>query len=1008
MIGKRQRIAGRYLLETEIGSGGMGVVWRAHDERLGRDVAVKLLAANTLGNDVARARLVREARAAGRLQHEGIVHVYDVGETEDGGAFLVMELISGHGLRDWIADGQLSLVERIELVIAIAAALQCAHELGVVHRDVKPDNVLVRTNNRPVLLDFGLAKPIATPLVETSKGEESLRLTGTGNIVGTPAYLAPEQVKGETVGAAADQFSLAVMTFELLTGRLPWNGKTVIEVIASMLHDQPLSAEDLVPELPAGLDAVLHRAMSKPAGERFPSVAEFVDALRALFPEAAGPRLSSLPPPSPRARPSLRDLHGRLGSAETGVAKKVVSAPTSARNRLHWFAVLLLGIAALIGIGIAAERNRHATVAPSARALPTPAALPADAVVACPLFKVSGELPDPASGWLSAAAAALACDRVQVLRGGASDRTLAPAELIDGIPREPNEDAPADAFEAPGLVERTTAAAKQRAAAYIEGAVNKAPLEFSVELTLRAKDGRELARSRARGDELFEAISSVVREMRAAFGNGSASSFQKEWLRVDTTEAALDVLDVTTALLVETDLATIRACERAGRQRALKPEMAYLIRAVCHERLKRAPLPDEPPPVDTSSTGALVTTISAQRTRGGPEATKKRVDQLRAAEPALKSGDERAILLATAAELLYNIGDLAGAQSAARVAGQAAPKLVDPRGTPWHRLAYAAQFDRAIARVHAAWIPWEPIVMMNGMPRDGDLASRAKLHSRAAVLCQRGFYAAAYGEVLAARGKTEEARNIAERLDDDYLRVRAYVGDTQYRRGLELATRALAELPAEDLNAGKAFRLAAAGAEAARYLGRPAKFVDDLVRRFIEAEPPHVRVGVAPFFSLIYACLEAPKPVAGRCVARLRQLYQRGDFGGVVSTAPLVIDGAERWIAGDAAGAAKAWRPMLRQGAHVGQAPFRHVLAAAFDRASMTELATAVDAPFVQLVEHQDAVDLAFARAALRAQKAGDLEQARKLARACVARWQHADDDVPLRKEMQALLTRAH
>jgi eukaryotic-like serine/threonine-protein kinase len=164
MIGKGQRIAGRYLLDSEIGAGAMGVVWRARDERLGRDVAVKLLAAKAVGNEVARARLVREARAAGRLQHEGIVHIYDVGETDDGGAFLVMELVSGHTLRAWLDEGKLSINERVELVLAVAEALACAHEFGVVHRDIKPDNVLVRMTGRPVLLDFGLAKPTAAPL----------------------------------------------------------------------------------------------------------------------------------------------------------------------------------------------------------------------------------------------------------------------------------------------------------------------------------------------------------------------------------------------------------------------------------------------------------------------------------------------------------------------------------------------------------------------------------------------------------------------------------------------------------------------------------------------------------------------------------------------------------------------------------------------------------------------------------------------------------------------------
>src|SRR5687767_9538114 len=172
-MGEPRRIADRYELLSELGAGGMGVVWRARDHRLGRDVALKLLAPGAVGNDVARARLVREARAAAGLQHEGIVHVYDVGETDDGGAFLVMELVSGRSLRELLEDGALSLVAKVEVILDIATALAYAHEQGIIHRDVKPDNVLIRKNGRPVVLDFGLAKPVPVGLAETVAERDS-------------------------------------------------------------------------------------------------------------------------------------------------------------------------------------------------------------------------------------------------------------------------------------------------------------------------------------------------------------------------------------------------------------------------------------------------------------------------------------------------------------------------------------------------------------------------------------------------------------------------------------------------------------------------------------------------------------------------------------------------------------------------------------------------------------------------------------------------------------------
>ena len=156
------RFADCYVVETTLGEGGMGVVVRARDERLDRSVAVKVLTQSAVGDAVARARLVREARAVAKLEHAGIVHVYDVGETEDGGAFLVMELVRGRDGRAVFADPAVTPQERIRIVVDAAKALRFAHDQGFVHRDIKPDNLMVRDDGRVTVLDFGLAKPVAT------------------------------------------------------------------------------------------------------------------------------------------------------------------------------------------------------------------------------------------------------------------------------------------------------------------------------------------------------------------------------------------------------------------------------------------------------------------------------------------------------------------------------------------------------------------------------------------------------------------------------------------------------------------------------------------------------------------------------------------------------------------------------------------------------------------------------------------------------------------------------
>ena len=231
-------IAGRYRLGPEIGAGGMGSVHSGFDLRLHRDVAIKLLPPSALGDASARGRLIDEARACAALRHAGIVAVYDVGETDDGGAYLVMVLVRGRSLRGLLDDDTWDARARMRAVVEAARALGEAHRAGFVHRDVKPDNVMLRDDGHAVLLDFGIAKSGAAGVGA---------LTGAGIVLGTPYYLSPEQALGRTLDGRSDQFSLAVTAYELLTRRMPWKAGSAVELIASILADTPAPLELAAP-----------------------------------------------------------------------------------------------------------------------------------------------------------------------------------------------------------------------------------------------------------------------------------------------------------------------------------------------------------------------------------------------------------------------------------------------------------------------------------------------------------------------------------------------------------------------------------------------------------------------------------------------------------------------------------------------------------------------------------------------------------------------------------------
>jgi len=277
----------RYVIESLLGEGGMGEVYRAEDTRLRRKVALKVLRregetdSETWGRAVAR--MLREARAVAQLSHAGIVAIYDVGE-HDRTPFIAMELVEGQPLRALIREGAgegAQMGTRLRILLEIARALSAAHQMGLVHRDVKPENVIVRNDGAVKVLDFGIARRFsqgADPVGPTMDGALAT-MTAEGALVGTPAYMAPEQLRGEDIDARADQFAWGVVAYELFAGKLPFRSdKGAVSLMASILSDEPPPLENV----PEGVWEVISRALSKEPEDRFASMDEVASDLVAF------------------------------------------------------------------------------------------------------------------------------------------------------------------------------------------------------------------------------------------------------------------------------------------------------------------------------------------------------------------------------------------------------------------------------------------------------------------------------------------------------------------------------------------------------------------------------------------------------------------------------------------------------------------------------------------------------------------------------------------------------
>ncbi len=273
------RQLGHYRILKEIGRGGMGVVCLAEDTHLGRKVALKVLPASIAEDRKRLDRFRREAKALASLSHPGIVTLYSV-EEEDSVHFLTMELVEGPTLGDLIREGELTLERCLEIGIALASALQAAHEHGILHRDIKPSNVMIGQGNWVKLLDFGLAK--LSPSIELTWADGKMvesALTQEGSAVGTLGYMAPEQLVGRPADERSDLFSLGLVLYEMLTGAAPFAGETSAARVAAVLRDEPTSLRERRGDLPRELVRTVEKCLCKAPEKRFASAAELLEAL---------------------------------------------------------------------------------------------------------------------------------------------------------------------------------------------------------------------------------------------------------------------------------------------------------------------------------------------------------------------------------------------------------------------------------------------------------------------------------------------------------------------------------------------------------------------------------------------------------------------------------------------------------------------------------------------------------------------------------------------------------
>jgi serine/threonine protein kinase len=407
MIG---RAVSHYRVLSALGSGGMGVVYLAEDERLGRQVALKFLPPDSIKNRQALDRFRVEARAASSLSHPGICAIYDIGD-DQGTPFIVMEALKGENLRDRINKGPLKVADIVEIGIQLADALEAAHTQGIIHRDIKPSNIFVNDKNRAKILDFGLAK-LATGPGGTTAGGQTVdasthqtvvkQITLPGSALGTVSYMSPEQARGEDVDTRTDLFSLGAVLFEMATGTQAFGGNTPAVIFDAILNHTPAPASEFNPLVPARLETIIATLLEKDRELRYQHASDLQAELKRLRRDLDSGTLAAVPANRTTVGPSSPSRASGSASRRGSTQQQIAPPPVPSS---HWWRYGIAALAVLVAGAVAFTiwSGRGGSVAPTderiavqqgpapapvqpsgplppAPALPAPAAVPPAAV----------------------------------------------------------------------------------------------------------------------------------------------------------------------------------------------------------------------------------------------------------------------------------------------------------------------------------------------------------------------------------------------------------------------------------------------------------------------------------------------------------------------------------------------------------------------------------------------------------------------------------------------------